>query len=136
VSFVVQRWLLAGVLLAGAFLRENTAYLLSPIVEMMPAGLYRIAGALWEIVLSTTIILLVIDWEHCLERLLIICACAVSISNAMMSAGCRIMLPPPPYPTDKTQCDFLTGLPISVTSVAIQFGAIFFVLWLWRKYES
>lgn len=119
------------ILLAGAFLRDNSSSFLSNVTGMSAPGVFRVLGGFWEAVLCLLIIWLLWGRGKNIVILLAITGCAVGTMNGIMNSVGRIMLPPPPYPEHANIFDLVVGFQIGYWILGAQLAVVFIFIGTW-----
>ena len=108
---------IAILLLLGVFLRHDTAFKIAELTGWSPSGVFYVEGALLEILLLG-LLALFIWYSRSAWRSLAIATCGVGMLEAAMMATCQMLIKSRP-PANMTQCDYVTGWPISAVTTTI-----------------
>jgi hypothetical protein len=108
-------------LLAAVFIRHGAVYWIADMTGFSPAAMHYILGGLWEIVLSSTIIMLMAGYPNSLWRNLAIGASAIAILEGAQIAGCRLAIGRSleEVPKGMNLCDYLAGIPVGPYLLAV-----------------
>lgn len=128
-----MKWL-AILLLLGVFIRHDAANWLAGSIS--PAGWFFLLGGLWEALLCTLLLAVVLQqpgpW-----RALSVAALVIGIVEALQMSVCRLVISPAAYeamPNGSNICDYLLGFQLGAPIVAFELFVVCVALGLsWRS---
>ena len=120
-------------LLLGIFLRHDSAFTVAQWTGWNPRSIFYVQGALLEILLLALLLCFIWAVRRDVWRSLGIAACGIGISEAALIAGCQAAIMTRP-PANVTQCDHVTGLPISAATTTIYLLVLAWIAgtWFWK----
>lgn len=123
-----MKWLVSLVL-AGIFVRHNTAFWMASVVSSTPPAVSYVMGALLEVILGAAVAILLLAWKPSLWRNLGIAGGLIAMSEGAQMAGCRIAIADiRTLPPNTTLCDHVSGLPIGSVLMALYLFGIIYVI--------
>lgn len=113
--------------------RHDTAYALGEVLSLSPRAAYYVLGGIQETVLWTLVATFILSYRNSIWRSLALGACVIGIVEGLMIPICRVALK---GRNTGDVCDFVTGLPIGGTMVAVYTLVICWYLARWKLTQN
>lgn len=126
--------IVAALLMFGVCVRHFTSHQLDGFWLTSRAWFY-VLGSAWEALLCAMLAIVIAATSPTKYRFLALSALCIGISEALQMGTCRLVLGSQKLPAGMDTCDYVTGLPIGATSLAIYIAAVLWALWKSREQQ-